>query len=97
MDRQYGITRRIIEILDYDFGWMRALERARLQGVPDVSAVKIYNALNKRVSDITLLYDVMRDLGCKCDDDEDGERCMVVRVVEVDDDRWIVDEHPSEG
>jgi hypothetical protein len=93
------MKRRIVELYDYDFGWMRALERARLQGVPDVPAVKIYDALIKRVeADITLVFDVMRLLGCPCDDDDDGERCRVVRVVEVDDDSGlIVDDHPSEG
>jgi hypothetical protein len=89
--------RRIIEILDYDFRWMRALERARLRDMPDLSAVKIYDALEKRLSDIAIVYEVMKELGCKCDDDEDDERCRIVRVVEVDDRGWIVDDHPSEG
>jgi hypothetical protein len=42
------------------------------------------------------VFDIMRALGCPCDDD-DGERCMVVHVVEVDDGGFVVDDHPSEG
>lgn len=92
------MTKRIIEVLSYDFNWMRALERERLEGVPDIPAVNVYDALvGSRLSDITTVFAIMRALGCPCDDDEDGERCSVIRVVEIDDRGWIIDEHPSEG
>jgi hypothetical protein len=89
--------RRIIELYSHDFNWMRALERARLQDVPDIPAVKVYDAIDKNVADTLTLLRIMRALGCPCDDDDDGERCRVVRVVEVDDGGYIVDDHPSEG
>jgi hypothetical protein len=90
--------RRIIELWDYDFKWIRALERARLEGVPDIPAVKVFDALmESRISDPTTIRDIMRALSCPCDDDGDDERCRVIRVVEVDDRGWIVDDHPSEG
>jgi hypothetical protein len=89
--------RSIIELHDYDFAWMRALERARVHGMY-VSAAKVYDAINKSVADVTTLHKIMRALGCPCDDDDDDERCLVVRVVEVDDaSGLIVDDHPSEG
>jgi hypothetical protein len=91
-------NRRIIELLDYDFGWMRALERARLRAMPAVSPVRVYDAMMKsRMSDISTMFAILEAIGCKCDDDEDAERCRVVRIVEVDDRGLIVDEHPSEG
>jgi hypothetical protein len=77
---------------------MRALERARLEGVPDIPAVKVYDALiESRLSDITTVFAIMRALGCPCEYHEDDERCRVVRVVEVNDAGFIVDDHPSEG
>ena len=37
------MKRRITELYSYDFEWMRALERSRLRGAPNVPAVKIYD------------------------------------------------------
>ena len=96
--RQFAL-KVITELYSYDFEWMRVLERSRLRGAPNVPAVKIYDALEKRLSDITTdtMHAIMRELGCPCDEG-DGERCLVVRVVEVDEDtNLIVDDHPSEG
>jgi hypothetical protein len=77
---------------------MRAVERARLRDVPDIPAVKIYDALNNsRIADITTVLAIMRALGCPCDDDGDDERCRVIRMVEVDETGLVMDEHPSEG
>ena len=92
------MNHRIIELWDYDFAWMCALERARCERMPDVPAVKIYDALQKsRIADPSTIIAIMRALGCPCDDDEDDERCRVVRIVEVNECGWIVDDHPSEG
>jgi hypothetical protein len=66
--------------------------------MPDVPAVKIYDALQKsRIADPSTIIAIMRARGCRCDDDEDEERCLVVRIVEVDDRGYVVNEHPSEG
>jgi hypothetical protein len=85
------MTDKWIELWGNDFDMCRELERERLRVMPDVPALKVYDALRKSNITFSDLFAVMEELGCKCDREDDGE---FVRLVEVDDDgRLILDDH----
>jgi hypothetical protein len=59
--------------LDYAIGKCRELERERLRLMPDVPALKIYDALEKHAGAVatSTRLAIMADLGCKCDRKDD--------------------------
>jgi hypothetical protein len=80
--------RRQIELWDYDFDKCRELERERLRSMPDVPALKIYDALLKYDICTSDRFAIMADLGCKCDQEGDG---LFLRIAWVDSQGRLLD------
>jgi len=78
---------RKIELWDYDFDKRRELERERLRAMPDVPALKVYDALVKQGVDCSDRFEIMRELGRDCDGGEDEGQ--FVRLARVDDEGRI--------
>lgn len=78
-----GMAMRKIEFWDYDFDKCRELQRERLRTMPDVPALKVYDALVKHDVNCSDCFDIMRELGRDCDGGEDEGQ--FVRLARVDD------------
>jgi hypothetical protein len=66
--------------LNHVFNRCREAERERMRTKPDVAALKVYDALQEKLT-ASDLYEVMAQLGARCDSDDDGPDILAIEGV----------------
>ena len=76
---------------DHVFDRCREVERERLRTKPDVPALRVYDVLQEKL-DTSALFEVMAQLGAKCDSDDDGPDILAIEgASEEDIIAWLKD------